>query len=975
MPKLRLLPLVISGALVLSGCGQNPIKTVTDLIYPADPVADSVTQAANPADQIVIKSPADMRQYRYLSLDNGMQLLLISDEEADKAAAAVNVAAGSWQDPDNRNGLAHFLEHMLFLGNAKYPEVDGYFKFIQANGGGANAFTSRTHTNYFFDINAQQLQPALDQLAQFFVSPKLDPAYVDRERNAVDSEYKLHAKEDGWRNYLALGQTANPEHPASKFSIGNLQTLNNEDGTSLWQDLKDFYDTYYVSGNLSVVISGKEDLDTLESWAMASFKGVPEGPSTDNSIGIEPYTAKQKGVRINLEPLADTRDLLLEFPLPTLVGHEAEKPLQYLGKLLGHEGQGSLHSLLKSKGWIDSLGAGGRDVPGEYSNFSINMSLTPAGLENIDAITETVFGYLHLIHSRGIRESIFQEQTKLSDLSFQFQSKGSPSGTASGLAAAMQNTPAKYLLKQGYRFETFSPALINNYLERMTPQNLRQVVVAKGLETDQSEQWYGTKFSMKPLSNSYLKQLEQARPDQALDIAKANPFVPENLKVIDATDQQQPEQLINQPGLTAWFMHDNKFQRPRAYINLRLSTPVASASPENVVYGSLLTSLVRRSLNEYAYPAAEAGLGYGLSISREGLNLSVSGYSDKQLVLMKAVVEALKNTPINPEILELERHQLEEDINNQSFDKPFRQASSGLRDALFNRAWDSSKLLKAVAQVTPEQIEKYRQQLLSKLHQEMLFFGNIDADTAKDQAQQINGWLASQPAERFDESLNLLQGRGQYQLDLDIKHADSTLIRYYQSPVKSIEKRAEIGLLGRMIRSPFFNQLRTEQQLGYVVFAGPRPYEDRPGMVFVIQSPVADPKELTIRIDAFLEQQSQAMSELSDADLMQYKQGLIGDLRKKDTSLAARNGRLFGSIEEQDYSFDLRERIAQAVEAVTKDQLVESYQQLLANPQVIPLDVSSWGEKFRDNPQYQQLKGSAAVCFDSSCFNGLPKDK
>ncbi|WP_257288657.1 insulinase family protein, partial [Endozoicomonas sp. SESOKO2] len=196
--------------------------------------------------QVVVKSPADDRDYRFVELENGLKALLISDPDTDKAAAAVDVKVGSFQDPDNRLGLAHFLEHMLFLGNEKYPETDGYFEYIRANGGSANAYTADTRTNYFFDINSDKLRPALDQLAQFFVSPTLDPTYVDRERNAVDSEYKLHANEDGWRLMTAQNATSNPAHPRSRFNIGSLETLSNEDGKSLWEDLKTFYDNYYV---------------------------------------------------------------------------------------------------------------------------------------------------------------------------------------------------------------------------------------------------------------------------------------------------------------------------------------------------------------------------------------------------------------------------------------------------------------------------------------------------------------------------------------------------------------------------------------------------------------------------------------------------------------------------------------------------------------------------------------------------------
>ena len=87
----------------------------------------------------VSKSPRDTRTYRALTLDNGLQVLLVSDPETDKAAASVDVNAGSNSDPQAFPGLAHFLEHMLFLGTEKFPEAGEYQSYISSHGGSHNA--------------------------------------------------------------------------------------------------------------------------------------------------------------------------------------------------------------------------------------------------------------------------------------------------------------------------------------------------------------------------------------------------------------------------------------------------------------------------------------------------------------------------------------------------------------------------------------------------------------------------------------------------------------------------------------------------------------------------------------------------------------------------------------------------------------------------------------------------------------------
>src|SRR5690554_5081946 len=107
-----------------------------------------------------VQSPADDYAYRHLTLDNGLQVLLISDPGAAKAAAALDVRVGSADNPPGREGLAHFLEHMLFLGTDKYPDPAEYEQFITEHGGSRNAYTSFEHTNYFFDVQSPYLKGA-----------------------------------------------------------------------------------------------------------------------------------------------------------------------------------------------------------------------------------------------------------------------------------------------------------------------------------------------------------------------------------------------------------------------------------------------------------------------------------------------------------------------------------------------------------------------------------------------------------------------------------------------------------------------------------------------------------------------------------------------------------------------------------------------------------------------------------------------
>ena len=180
------------------------------------------------------RSPADTREYRAVRLDNGLEALVVSDPDADKAAAALNVDVGSGNDPETRPGLAHFLEHMLFLGTEKYPDPGEYSRFLTEHGGSSDATTSFADTSYLFDVDAAYLEGALDRFAQFFVAPRFDRDYVERERQVVHSEYVSRLRSDRIRRYAAWKQaltlrpgetdTAGREHPDEYHQVFVVET-------------------------------------------------------------------------------------------------------------------------------------------------------------------------------------------------------------------------------------------------------------------------------------------------------------------------------------------------------------------------------------------------------------------------------------------------------------------------------------------------------------------------------------------------------------------------------------------------------------------------------------------------------------------------------------------------------------------------------------------------------------------------------
>lgn len=188
-----------------------------------------------------VRKPAlELRSFRGLLLQNGLRVLLASDPSAERAAAALCVRAGYFDDPAEVPGLAHFCEHMLFLGTRKFPAEDSFDSLITAAAGSNNAYTSSETTCYFFDVDAPRLGDALDRFSQFFVKdgPLFTASATARELNAIESEHSKNLQADSWREQEVLklisarlsaaASAASAPHPYAKFGTGNKRTLSDE---------------------------------------------------------------------------------------------------------------------------------------------------------------------------------------------------------------------------------------------------------------------------------------------------------------------------------------------------------------------------------------------------------------------------------------------------------------------------------------------------------------------------------------------------------------------------------------------------------------------------------------------------------------------------------------------------------------------------------------------------------------------------
>ncbi|WP_313088212.1 pyrroloquinoline quinone biosynthesis protein PqqF [Pseudomonas sp.] len=325
------------------------------------------------------------------TLANGLQVRLLPLPGAAQSAAWVRVHAGAHDAPSAYPGLAHFLEHLLFLGSHAYPGSDALMPFVQACGGQLNASTRERHTDFFFQVPADQLDGALLRLLDMLARPLLDRQAQLREREVLQAEFQARAKDVDTLCDAALGQGLAAAHPFAAFHAGNRDTLPVEDD-AFQAALRGYHQRFYRTGQLELLLAGPQDAPVLQRLAEQADRQLLAGPFVHRSA--PPLLARQAGwLRMQL---SETQPRLhLAFMLDGLP-EQADTALDYLACWLGSEAPGSLAARLREAGLCRSVRL---RLPHRYTGQCVavvELRLTASGLDARALMVEAVCDWLRL---------------------------------------------------------------------------------------------------------------------------------------------------------------------------------------------------------------------------------------------------------------------------------------------------------------------------------------------------------------------------------------------------------------------------------------------------------------------------------------------------------------------------------------------------------------------------------------------------
>jgi secreted Zn-dependent insulinase-like peptidase len=465
---------------------------------------------------------------------------------------------------------------------------------------------------------------------------------------------------------------------------------------------------------------------------------------------------------------------------------------------------------------------------------------------------------------------------------------------------------------------------------------------------------YSTAYSTTPLTGNTVANWRS--PIQSADLAlpTPNPFVPTQLLVQPLEREESilykytPQIIKATDNMVVWFEQDDEFKTPKTDIHILLENDLAYESIDNYIAMQLYLNLVNDALNEVRYEAGLAGSGYGINLTDRGIQIRLYGYQDKLQLLLDTLLIELVDHDISSDRFSIKRKELLRQLRNQSEDPVINQTVRHLNEWLTSNTYSQADKINAAEKISAEKLLAARKAWLADSKLTLLIHGNLIESQAMVMADRIDSVLPQQGTERIQRQIAKLPNRN-YLTQIYIDHADAAYLQLHQGKNSSLRERALYALLAETLSAPYFAELRTREQLGYIVLARTYPIDGVPGLILYIQSPSTDPALIQLYSERFLSRYEQELLNMSDSAFNAYKQGLITSLKEPAKNLYELSSQYWNGIQEGNMHFNTQQRIATEIEKISLDGFRRFYENRLLGDEASSITIHQVGKSMQED--------------------------
>jgi len=912
------------------------------------------------ANEAVRKPLTDNRKFEHETLaENGLRVLAIEDPRAAKAGFAVAVEAGSFYDPVELPGLAHFCEHLLFLGTKKYPDEASFDTFMAQHDGSNNAYTEQEKTVFYNEIGNAGFDEGMDRFAQFFIAPLFKGDLVARELNAVNSEHEKNKPDAGRRMWEVLRGTASPDSVLSRFYTGTTESLHHGDNTTI-AALRKYHDENYCAPRMSLVMVSNQTTSAQLEMARRHFSAVPRGtcgPRRDfgkeRAAVAKPVFGQGhigQFVRMGTD---STPSLWMMFPLPPTLSFYKEAPLQYLEYALAYAGPQSLRSVLKNKGLVTGMGLQADETTAATLLF-VMFDLTPEGAkdEGVQQITERTFAELRMLaaeQSGSDVPSVYESLKKMNQVNFDYlEAPDSVMDAVSGLAAGVSNYPIQDVLTASNGvIDKVDVNMVRGLLNAVAdPRNVTLALAAPGFNASQAnkfEQYYNIHFSQTPIPAAWTEKWAAASAD-GLRTAPALRYVPSATAVRNASAGDHPK-MSTHAGVELWWQGKGGFALPKVQLRLKLALPkkaapsfVSQEAATEEALRKLHAELTQQVLEEAAEDMRNCGMDFSVKAAASGYVIEASGYDEHISAMLSEALGGLLSPAFTADQFARSLRQVTDELSDTTRSAPYELAIEVISALTTDGVSSREDTLAALGRVDEKQLRDYLKRVQAGgLRAQLLVVGNVDEAGARDLADKVADGVKAAPS----QAVGLLQARRlaapsmlaasearhprvlvvNRTVEVRMKNpvpddANHAIVNSYQYGVTDVSERVRLMLLGKMIENPVYDELRTKKQLGYIVFGFITEQVSVLELRVLVQGNKEVPDAMDADIETVIKDFGAKLHNLSQPEFLKWKGAVRSALYHKDQNMGQEADRYWAQIANDGHCFNRKELALQYLDTL-----------------------------------------------------------
>ncbi|KAI5189969.1 insulysin [Nematocida sp. AWRm77] len=899
----------------------------------------------------------DIYKYKILYLENGMRVLLSTSDRVDKAAVSLSVKAGSLSDPEAFPGMAHFLEHMLFMGTETHPDENYYSEYIHLHGGSTNAETNYEVTNYYYDIDAQHLKESLDVFSGFFKCPLILENALARERVAVDNEHSNNILSESWRQHHLISLLSRKDTPMSKFLTGSEATLQH----ATRKDLLAFWSAMYRPSRMCLAVHGKESLEVLEEYVMNTFSQVREKQNClgeeagegstlgemytpplygegNGSVSVPYYTLKEEVQRkvvmyrpaVNLN--SDQSKLSITILLPSSVRTYRNKTMAYISSLLKGTGEDSLSGVLLLSGLAMDVSIDW-ETNSIQTVLSVNVSLTEDDPESIGLVCAMVKHALAQIRRKGTEEfySMFKA---IAEQSFESVESNDPIVHVKRATHEMHFYPVEEFMKHHYIWEKLDAEEFETYLSlaiddtKWLLQYRTSNLPAESRIT--VDPIYGINYSIEefPLVDVrrerdllrkmkwafVLPEVKNIKEIRETETSLSIGTIPVGVEALPEQAKEVSATLVEKEGCTAYLVHNKKFNLKEGRVIIYLETDQHMASAKAYTgFSGYMKAFVWFFQHKYKMEMKASQVIMSMDATHYCVKI---GFEGPPLLIEDLVGKFFEEYMKKDEkYFGLARSNAISFFQKQIKLSPYRKIVSGLEKAMNYPVFDPYTCIEHAKNLSPEDICT-----ITEASVKILGIGNI---TEKELGRIIATVEKHVKCTPKTFSLSLTK-KNVFVPTEDMQNIAVSLVHVADAKdAKEQMKNTAITELISQIRSEtFFDELRTQEKFGYIVYLRNFTIMKIPVILCTVQS-TQEFSTIEARIKKFIAQTKEVIEALSPEQYQKHRDSAVTFVKEERATMSDYANDLMDAWRTSGFDLHHQQTLANEILSTTQEEVAE----------------------------------------------------